>query len=259
MRRLQKLVLILLLYGCGLKQTFNPTAVLESGCISTGTILPFEVPETARGYPYTYQIYLPPCFSADPESRYPVLYLVPGRGSSTNAWFAAGLGDVADELILNEEIPPFILVATENIDSDAMAESIYNDLLPYIETNYPIASDRKHRAVAGGSLGGVAAYRLAFQHPETFSSAGIFGAGAISGEEERIRAWLASMPEGNRVRVFMDTGEEDPLMLERAFVMRSILDEMEIENQLHSGQGGHTYEYWVESFETYLKWLVKDW
>jgi enterochelin esterase-like enzyme len=140
-----------------------------------------------------------------------------------------------------------------------MAETIYNDLVPHIEENYPIIDDRQYHAVAGGSLGGIAAYRLAFQYPDTFSSAGIFGAGAISGEENRINEWLTSMNDANRVRVFMDTGDGDPLMLDRAIVMKSILDEMGIENQLHSGQGGHNYAYWIGNFEMYLEWLAKDW
>jgi S-formylglutathione hydrolase FrmB len=34
---------------------------------------------------------------------------------------------------------------------------------------------------------------------------------------------------------------------------------MGIENQLHSGQGGHNYAYWISNFEMYLEWLAKDW
>jgi enterochelin esterase-like enzyme len=259
MKRLSRIALLIFLCGCGLRQTPSPIAILQQGCASPGTIIPAEVPETARGYPYNYRVYLPPCFSAESESRYPILYLVPGRGSASDAWFTAGLGDVVDQMILSGKIMPFIIVATENTDSDSMAETIYNDLIPHIEETYPIANDRKHHAVAGGSLGGIAAYRLAFQYPDTFSSAGIFGAGAISGEENRISEWLTDMDDTNRVRVFMDTGDGDLLMLDRAIVMKSILDEMGIENQLHSGQGGHTYDYWVSNFEMYLKWLAEDW
>jgi len=51
------------------------------------------------------------------------------------------------------------------------------------------------------------------------------------------------MHEENRIRVFMDTGDEDPLMLDRAEVMKSMLDKMGIENMLHTGQGGHNYAY----------------
>jgi enterochelin esterase-like enzyme len=162
-------------------------------------------------------------------------------------------------MILSKEVPPFIIVTTENIDNDPLAETIYNQLIPRIESQYPILGDRQYRAVAGGSLGGIAAYRLAFQYPDTFSSAGIFGAGAISGEETRINTWLSSIKEETRIRIFMDTGDEDPLMLDRAKVLKSMLDDMGVENILHTGHGGHNYTYWVSNFEMYLNWLAMDW
>jgi enterochelin esterase-like enzyme len=38
-----------------------------------------------------------------------------------------------------------------------MAETIYNELMPVVERQYPILDDRRYRAAAGGSLGGIAA------------------------------------------------------------------------------------------------------
>lgn len=111
----------------------------------------------------------------------------------------------------------------------------------------------------GGSAGGIVAYGLAFQHPETFASAGIFGAGAISGEEQQINSWLAEMTDKNRVGVFLDCADEDILSLDRAKVMKSLLDDAGIENQLHVGRGEHNYTYGLSNFEIYLKWMSKDW
>ena len=260
-------MLLILLFGCTsiprqtatLAPTAIPLATLPEGCSAAGEIVSAELLQSKRGYPYSYRVYLPPCFSAENEARYPVLYLVPGRSSSPDTWFAAGLADLVDRLILDREVSPFLIVTTENIDSDPQAETIYKELIPFVESKYPVAKDRRYRAVAGGSLGGIAAYRLAFQYPETFSSAGIFGAGAISGEETRIRSWLAQMNDSNRTRVFMNSGEADPFMLERARVMKSILDEAGVENQLYIDAGGHHYTYWVPNFEMYLKWLSKNW
>lgn len=259
MKRLLTSLFFLFLLGCRPAPAPVTLAALPNGCTEPGTIISADLPKPARGYPYTYRGYLPPCYSADSEARYPVLYLVPGRSSSPDTWFAAGLANVVDGMIMSGEIPPFIIVTTENIDSDPTADTIYEELIPFVESQYPIAEDRKYRAVAGGSLGGIAAYRLAFQHPDTFSSAGIFGAGAISGEEKQIHEWLGSMNDANRIRVFMDTGDEDIFMLERAQVMKSMLDEAGIENQLNSHHGGHTYTYWLNNFEMYLKWLSGDW
>ena len=50
-----------------------------------------------------------------------------------------------------------IVVATENIDNDPLAETIYNELMPLVEIQYSTMNDRQYRAVPGGSLGGVAA------------------------------------------------------------------------------------------------------
>jgi enterochelin esterase family protein len=233
--------------------------MLTADCTTPGTIIAADLPQPVTATSYSYRVYLPPCYSAESDSRYPVLYLVPGRSSTPDAWFAAGLAEVVDGMILDKTIPPFIIVATENIESDPLAETIYNELIPYIEKQYPLINDRRYRAVAGASLGGIGAYRLLFQHPETFSSAGIFGAGAISGEETRINAWLSSINADTHIRVFMDTGDEDPLMLDRAKVLKSMLDDMGIENLLHTGHGGHNYGYWVSNFEMYLKWLTRDW
>jgi enterochelin esterase-like enzyme len=267
MKRIAGVLFLFLLFGCtstpALTATIAPTAVplalLAEGCTVPSEIISAELAGAARGYPYSYRVYLPPCFSAESEARYPVLYLVPGRSSSPDTWFAAGAAEVVDQLILNNEIPPFIIVTTENIDSDPQAETIYKELIPFVESHYPIAADRRYRAVAGGSLGGIAAYRLALQYPDTFASAGIFGAGAISGEEPQIRRWLSQMNDVNRTRVFMNSGEGDPFMLERARVMKSILDEAGVENELYVDEGGHHYTYWVPNFEMYLKWLAQDW
>src|SRR5690349_7263155 len=90
----------------------SPPPALMEGCQESGEVLNGEVEETARGYPYVFKIYLPPCYQGQPDVHYPVFYFVPGRGSGPEAWFAAGINSIADKLILDRTMPPFIIVTT---------------------------------------------------------------------------------------------------------------------------------------------------
>lgn len=265
MRKIFIVIWFTALWGCATTSTPAPTptpvrlAALPDACRTPGKIISAELPQPAADSSYAYRIYLPPCFPAGGSARFPVLYLIPGSRSSPDSWLKAGLPDELDGLILSGKAPPLIVVTTENTDNDLMADTIFRELIPFVESQYPVASDRRYRAVAGGSLGGISAYHLAFQHPDFFSSAGIFGAGAIPGEETQIRSWLARMNDANRTRVFMNSGTQDPRMLEYARAMKAILDDAGVENELLIDEGGHHYKYWVPNFEMYLKWLAKDW
>lgn len=228
-------------------------------CKDPGTVLRSELADTSRGYPYRFNVYLPPCYAAAPRTFYPVLYLVPGRGSGPEAWFAADANRVADDLILIGTVPPFLIVTTETTDHDMYAQAILNDLVPYVEDHYRILKSRDYRAVAGASLGGIAAYRIGFQHPDRFASVGIFGSGLVSGEEKQFDAWLAALTPRLAPRVFLNSGEQDPYMLDRARVMDAILDQAGIESNLVVGAGGHDYAYWVSNLPVYFTWMARDW
>ena len=126
-------LVVILLTGCTSSQEH---AILEPGCTTPGTILSSEIEEASRGYPYRFSIYLPPCYNSETDPGYPVIYLVPGGGGGVDDWFNAGVNEIADQLILAEDVPSFILVTGETTSSDTNATGIFNDLLPHIERNY---------------------------------------------------------------------------------------------------------------------------
>jgi enterochelin esterase-like enzyme len=262
MKKLFFWLLLATLVGCRSQPEATETAgegIAAPVCGEPGRILRDSVAETERGYSYTFNIYLPPCYESEAERRYPVLYLLPGLGGGPGDWFAAGADRTADELILNGEIPALIMVTTESTASDRYGDAIFNDLLPYVDEQYRTQAERTYRAVAGASLGGIGAYRLAFRHPDSFASAGLFGSGIVSGEEEQVREWLAAVPPENRQRVFFNCGEQDNLMLAQAEQLVSILEEAGIESTLLVSPGEHTYAYWVSNLPAYFRWLAQDW
>lgn len=236
-------------------------AKLPGGCASPGTVQTLTLEKTGSGLSYGYALYLPPCINERAEGWYPIVYLIPGRTSGPGTWFAAGAAGIADELILSREIPPFLIVTTQNIDSpsERYAKTIVEDLMPFIENRFPVSAERRHRSVGGGSPGSVAAYRIGFRFPDRFAAVGLFGGGAIAGEEDTIRGWLAALTPENKPRVFLNGGFGDPFMQDAARVMMSLLDEAGVPHTHTFTEGAHNYAYWATCLPAYFHGLAPDW
>jgi enterochelin esterase-like enzyme len=239
------------------KQTAMITAAPT--CADPGTVEDGKIEESIRGYVYYFQLYLPPCYEQETERQYPTIYLLPGQGGSSRGWFTAGLAELADEMMLGGEIPPFLIIVTGNNDVDLLGEVVHQDLLPYIEANYRVLAERSYRSVSGGSLGGSRAYRLALNNPETFASAGVFGNGLVPGDEAQLTAWIDSIAADERPRFFFNTGLQDPYMLALAEEMIDILDETGVESTAIFTTGGHNLGYWLSNMPAYWRWAAEDW
>lgn len=112
------------------------------------------------------------------KNRFPVVYLLHGAfGNSTN-WVnkVPELQQMADEQEL------LIVCPDGSVNSwyfDSPVDSSYKfethvgvEIPTYIDANYRTIADRKHRAIAGLSMGGHGALFLAFRHAETFGACG---------------------------------------------------------------------------------------
>ena len=204
-------------------------------------------------------VYLPPCYNPHAGKLYPVLYLLPGFGGSYRQWFDVGLSPLADKLIQSAEIPPFIIVTTDNTYDYLKPDQIVTTLIPYIEDHYRASSDRHLRSIAGGSLGGATAYLLTFQHPDLFSAAGVFGNGLTVGQAAQDEAWLQAIPSGLKPRIFLNDGEQDTYMLQQAKALIPYLDKYKIQHTELFTPGNHSNTYWLTNFPAFLHWLAEDW
>jgi enterochelin esterase-like enzyme len=249
------------LAGCGIAPKPVPvsTPTLAMVCAAAGKTEMHSIKSSTPGVLYQFEVYLPPCYAGQPDRRFPVLYLIPGRTSGPSTWIGAGAAKIADRMIHSPEIPPFIIVSTQDTDSDPQAVEIQTLLMPSIEQTYRILPGRRYHAVAGGSLGGVAAYRIVFQHPDRFSSLGFFGSGVEEAEQDRVRAWLAGISEENKPRVFLNCGTEDTYMLGMAKFAISLMDEYKIPHTEIFTTGNHSYQYWSTNLPSYYRWLTADW
>src|SRR5678815_5033576 len=141
-------------------------AGIPNGKIDTITYMSKTVGNNRRSI-----IYTPPGFSK--KNKYPVLYLLHGIGGDEKEWLNGGKPQVIlDNLYAEGKIKPMIVVmpngramkddrAGGNVFDSAKVQAfatfekdLLNDLIPYIEKNFPVYTDREHRAIAGLSMGG---------------------------------------------------------------------------------------------------------
>jgi S-formylglutathione hydrolase FrmB len=148
-------------------------------------------------------VWLPPSYASEPQKRYPVAYYLHGaQGDETNWTANAGLAGTLDSLV-RSGTPEMIVVmpdgdngfyTTWNFLGDWQAcrrnrlpnaepadafcvpwphydDYIARDLVGWVDRTYRTVADRRHRGIAGLSMGGYGAVTLAMAYPDVFSAA----------------------------------------------------------------------------------------
>ena len=122
------------------------------------------------------------------DKRYPVLYIQHGVGENEMGWVWQGhINMIADNLIAEGKMEEMIIVMNcgyafvegENpvfLPGD-FSKELTEDCIPYIDAEYRTIADRKHRAMAGLSLGSSQAFFIANEHRDLFANLGVFSGG----------------------------------------------------------------------------------
>lgn len=146
-------------------------------------------------------VYLPHGYTSSSQ-RYPVLYLLHGSGGDETAWADCGrLSQIMDHLIADGRCEPMIVVMPNgNVDLAAapgddpdnpntkpcgnnvssmfgkFEKSFVSEIVNYVDKNYRTVSDKRHRAIAGLSLGGLHTLYTSLNNPDVFDYVGLFSA-----------------------------------------------------------------------------------
>src|SRR5262249_30477197 len=180
--------------------------VFDTKNVPHGAVASVHYQSTALGGIRRMHVYTPPGYETS-RDRYPVFYLLHGAGDVDDSWASVGrAGFILDNLIaagkagpviggmpaghlngagaaLGGSVPAAARPGMPGIGNgpDPFANDFLTDLLPYIEKNYRVLTDRQSRAIAGLSMGGNQTLNIAIPNLQKFAYVGVFSSGIIDG------------------------------------------------------------------------------
>jgi S-formylglutathione hydrolase len=132
-------------------------------------------------------IYIPPSYNREPRRRYPVLYFLHGFDADERALIQGHYQNLnirlsMDSLIHAGLVKEMIVVMpnarnafngsfyTNSPVTGNWEQFIVRDLVNYVDRKYRTIKSRDSRGIAGHSMGGYGALRIAMRHPEVYSA-----------------------------------------------------------------------------------------
>lgn len=131
-------------------------------------------------------IYLPPGYEQSAGKRYPVVYFLHGFTDNDIKWYGltkhwANLPAILDTLNANGHQGIIFVTAdaltrfggsmySNSVTTGNWEDYITNELVNYVDTHYRTLAKAPARGIAGHSMGGYGALRLALKHPDVFSA-----------------------------------------------------------------------------------------
>ena len=251
------------------------------------------VPSPALGRPIPYTLYLPDGYAAG--GRHPVLYLLHGHGGHEGDWLdGGGLAATMDRLIAAGEVPPMLVVMpglgngwyVDNPDpggAGRVASAFLDDLMPAIDRTWPTDPRREQRAIAGLSMGGFGAIRLAMLRPDLFAAAASLSGALVTDAQAATPEWAgwfsgafgtpvdprrfqAAAPQHMlaafaaspvRPALLFTCGNQDELGLAESNLLFFLaLQRAGIPAELRIGPGGHDWQVWARDLDPVLRFVA---
>jgi S-formylglutathione hydrolase FrmB len=150
--------------------------------ISTPLINPFAV-----NGPHRIRVTLPNDYNQNVTARYPVVYLLHGGAGGNSAQWTSGGGaaeDITDGRPVIVVMPDggkvgwFTNWVDQSQGAQNWAQFYLTQVIPWTDSNFRTVAAKNGRAIAGLSMGGYGAVRLAQDRPDLFGAVGSFS-GAV--------------------------------------------------------------------------------
>ena len=204
--------------------------------------------------------------------KLPVLYLIHGGGDNDASWPGVGAaGWILDNLLAEGKIVPMIVVMPNGtIETRDMmgevplfGEDMVKSIIPFVEANYRVKKDQKHRAMAGLSMGGMETIETAFLHPELFSQVWVLSSSFSPGKQKeyveriRLKAIAPALNKNFKDLVFTQGGPAD-IAYQNCQEALGYLKEAGVKyDYMENAQAGHSWITWRADLQTLAPTLFR--
>lgn len=221
-------------------------------------------------------VYTPPGYNENTKTKYPVLYIQHGGGEDERGWAVQGKTNIIlDNLIAEGKAVPMIVVigngnATKpgvnarGYNDEVMAvfkEELFENLMPFIESNYRVKTGPENTALAGLSMGGGQSFFTGLRNTETFGSVGVFSTGLFGGIREAatdfdpetiVPGILQNAADFNKQLdlFYISVGEGDPRITPTKKLIE-LFRKNGLEVEFNSFPGGHEWQVWRKSLHDF--------
>jgi len=240
----------------------------------------------------TMQVILPQRTLAEAKSKrlpkYRTLYLLHGHSDDHTAWQRwTSIERYVEGLNLAVVMPAVHLSFYTDMAHGGKYWQFISEEMPVVVRDlFPLSSARKHNFVAGLSMGGYGAFKLALTYPERYAAAAsLSGAVDISDvvrvkkEDPDNKAWLAEMrtvfgdlskvPGSKhdlialakkaakapvKPRLYQCCGTEDFLYADN-LRFRDAVRKLSLDLTYEEGPGEHNWAYWDKMIQNVLAWM----
>ncbi|MER3493039.1 MAG: esterase [Mastigocladus sp. ERB_26_2] len=262
---------------------------LDPPQVEKNTGLSFELKtfnSKAMGEVRQYGLILPPDYAKNPNKRYPVIFLLHGGHGDARAYQdKAAVTSVLHDLYKSDKLPYSIVITPDGNDKRGTSpfwDSDYYDglngkvgtligseLVKIVKSRYRTLNQPQFWAMGGQSSGGWGAFNIGLRHLNNFnvffSSSGYFT--DSSGTANSPQDFIEKIPvaERERIRAYLDAGEQDKEFLTSTQQLHQTLDKLGIANEFHAFPGGHGivgadvgWNYWHKHLADQLTYVGKQ-
>jgi len=206
-------------------------------------------------------VHLPHEYDEKGSKTYPVLYMLDGQNvfdpriAFMGRSWRADL--VADELEQEGKIEPFIIVAIahrmnrsyeytpvkdyffEGGGLDSLADLIEKEIHPALVKRYRVRDDAASTGIMGSSLGGLAAFHMAWRHPDRFGLSGVISPSLWWAGRYTLKMVSQSRRKPSNTRFWIDMGRK-----ESRFPKRLVNSVIQLSSLLRSR--GYTVRHYID-------------